>query len=202
MHPDRIVLGGIDARTQRRARERSTPASTPPCRGSARNNATAEMIKYASNSLLATLISFSNEIGRLCAAVGDVDVADVMRGVHASTLPHDARATARAAQGAASQLPRGRLRLRRQLPAQGRQGARRRRAASSGSTMPLLRTRARDQRGPARRAAAPGRESTSRSCAACASTVLGLAFKPDTDDVRESPAFPIAAGCSARRAQR
>ena len=43
---------------------------------------TAEMIKYASNSVLATLISFSNEIGRLCSAVGDIDVAEVMRGVH------------------------------------------------------------------------------------------------------------------------
>ena len=40
------------------------------------------MIKYASNAVLATMISFSNEIARLCAAVGEVDAIDVMRGVH------------------------------------------------------------------------------------------------------------------------
>jgi UDPglucose 6-dehydrogenase/GDP-mannose 6-dehydrogenase len=39
------------------------------------------LIKYASNSLLALLISFSNEIGNLCAAVG-VDVVEAMQGVH------------------------------------------------------------------------------------------------------------------------
>ena len=40
------------------------------------------MIKYTANSLLATLISFSHEIGNLCAALGGIDVVDVMRGVH------------------------------------------------------------------------------------------------------------------------
>ena len=51
------------------------------------NNATAEMIKYASNALLATLISFANEIANLCAALGGIDVVDVMEGVHASSGP-------------------------------------------------------------------------------------------------------------------
>ena len=40
------------------------------------------MIKYASNAVLATMISFSNEIARLCTAVGGVDAIEVMRGVH------------------------------------------------------------------------------------------------------------------------
>ena len=43
------------------------------------------MIKYASNAALATMISFANEFGRLCSTLGDVDVRDVMHGVHAST---------------------------------------------------------------------------------------------------------------------
>src|SRR3546814_1421370 len=43
---------------------------------------TAEMIKYTSNALLATLISFSNEIGNLCSALGGIDAIDVMKGVH------------------------------------------------------------------------------------------------------------------------
>jgi UDPglucose 6-dehydrogenase len=80
MYPDRIVLGGIDERTLDTLDElysvfegvdiiRTTPK-------------TAEMIKYAANSLLATMISFSNEIGNLCAALGGVDIVEVMRGVH------------------------------------------------------------------------------------------------------------------------
>ena len=48
------------------------------------NTRTAEMIKYASNALLATLISFSNEIANLGAALGGIDIVEVMRGVHLS----------------------------------------------------------------------------------------------------------------------
>ena len=87
------------------------------------NNKTAEMIKYASNSILATLISFSNEIGNLCAALGELDVADVLAGVH---LAHYFTTVARgwaAHQGADHVVPLGRLRIRRQLPSQGCQGA-------------------------------------------------------------------------------
>ena len=82
LKPDRIVLGGMDERSIDKQREIyasfvATPVLTT-------NNKTAEMIKYASNSVLATMISFSNEIGNLCAALGGIDVADVMRGVHAA----------------------------------------------------------------------------------------------------------------------
>jgi UDPglucose 6-dehydrogenase/GDP-mannose 6-dehydrogenase len=45
-------------------------------------NKTAEMIKYTANSLLATLISFSSEMGNLCAGLGEIDIVDVMKGVH------------------------------------------------------------------------------------------------------------------------
>ncbi len=80
MNPDRIVLGGIDEKTIAVLREMYSPFEgvdqlETSCK-------TAEMIKYTANSLLATMISFSNEIGNLCAAIGDVDVTEVMRGVH------------------------------------------------------------------------------------------------------------------------
>jgi UDPglucose 6-dehydrogenase/GDP-mannose 6-dehydrogenase len=79
MEPDRIVLGGIDDRTidTLDALYDCFP-DTDKIRTSPR---TAEMIKYAANSLLATLISFSNEIANLCTKVGNVDVVDVLRGV-------------------------------------------------------------------------------------------------------------------------
>ena len=80
MNPDRIVLGGLDDRTHATMQELYSPfAGVDVLRTS---NKTAEMIKYASNSLLATLISFSNEIANLCTEMGGVDVVDVLRGVH------------------------------------------------------------------------------------------------------------------------
>lgn len=80
MFPDRIILGGMDEKSIEIlgklycSFDRVDTLRT--------NNKTAEMIKYTSNSLLATMISFSNEIGNLCASIGDIDVVDVMKGVH------------------------------------------------------------------------------------------------------------------------
>lgn len=80
MYPDRIVLGGIDDRSiDALAELYAAFPGTDKIRTSPR---TAEMIKYTANSLLATLISFSNEIGNLCTAIGGVDVTEVMEGVH------------------------------------------------------------------------------------------------------------------------
>lgn len=80
--PDRIVLGGMDRATV--DQQAGLYEGFPGVEVLRTNNKTAEMIKYTSNALLATLISFSNEIANLCTAVSDVDVVDVMRGVHAS----------------------------------------------------------------------------------------------------------------------
>lgn len=80
--PDRIVIGGNDpdaigCLAQLYAPYGHVPTICINCR-------TAEMIKYASNTLLATCISFANEIATICEAVGGIDVVEVMRGVHAS----------------------------------------------------------------------------------------------------------------------
>jgi UDPglucose 6-dehydrogenase/GDP-mannose 6-dehydrogenase len=80
MEPDRIVLGGVDERSCNKLAE--LYESFDNVEKIACSPRTAEMIKYTANSLLATLISFSNEIGNLCKAVGDVDVTEVMAGVH------------------------------------------------------------------------------------------------------------------------
>lgn len=79
MQPDRIVLGGIDEQSISLLRELYVGFEGVNMLET--NCKTAEMIKYTANSLLATMISFSNEIGNLCAASG-VDVVEVMRGVH------------------------------------------------------------------------------------------------------------------------
>ncbi len=80
MNPDRIILGGIDETTHKVMMELYQVFQGVDILLT--NNKTAEMIKYTSNSLLATMISFSNEIGNLCSDIGDIDALDVMKGVH------------------------------------------------------------------------------------------------------------------------
>ncbi len=77
LHPDRIVIGGYDKRSTDTIAEAYEDFEHPKLITGIR---TAEMIKYVSNSLLATKISFANEISRLCEKVG-VDVYEVMDGV-------------------------------------------------------------------------------------------------------------------------
>ena len=182
MHPDRLVLGAGDERTAAVLEELYKGFPDVP-----RVNTTvtaAETIKYASNALLATMISFSNEFADLCSAVGDVDVVDVMRGLHASAyltvdgtqapitsfleagcgfggscLPKDVRAlTAHGeAVGRSMSVLRAVIDVNERRPAEILRVLKRHFASLDGRRV----------------------------------TVLGLAFKPDTDDVRESPAIPI-----------
>ena len=182
LHPDRLVLGSDDPRTAQRLEE--LYAGFPEVPRVRTGVTAAETIKYASNALLATMISFSNEFADLCSAVGDVDVVEVMRGLHSSMyltvdgerapitsfleagcgfggscLPKDVSALA--AQGEALGLPMSVLRA--VLDVNGRR---------ADEMLRILRSHF---------ASLEGRRVT----------VLGLAFKPDTDDVRESPAVPI-----------
>ena len=80
MNPDRIVLGAIDKKSlDWMEKIYQCFVNVDIVRT---NNRTAEMIKYTSNSLLAMMISFSNEIANLSAAIGGIDVTEVMQGVH------------------------------------------------------------------------------------------------------------------------
>ena len=82
MFPDRIVIGGIDERSITTID--AVYASFPETPRIKTNPSTAELIKYASNALLANLISFANEISNVGSALGGIDAIDVMRGVHFS----------------------------------------------------------------------------------------------------------------------
>jgi UDPglucose 6-dehydrogenase/GDP-mannose 6-dehydrogenase len=187
MRPDRIVLGGIDDRT-RDALDGLYDAfpATPRVRT---NNATAEMIKYASNALLATLISFSNELANLSTAVGGVDVRDVTDGVHASQyltieLPDGTRRTAPIASFVEAGCGFGGSCLPKDVRALAGLGR------ELGVPTPVL---------DAVLDVNAGRhEELLRllhrhfpSLAGVGVAVLGFAFKPGTDDVRESPAIPL-----------
>jgi len=77
-HPDRIVIGEYDKKSGNILEDLYKPLNAPIFRT---NLKTAEMIKYASNAFLATKISFANEIANICEKIGGVDVYDVMKGV-------------------------------------------------------------------------------------------------------------------------
>jgi UDPglucose 6-dehydrogenase len=79
-HPDRIVVGTDDARARTVMAEIYRPLylNSPPIIYVTRR--TAELIKYAANAFLATKITFINEIADLCEQVG-ADVQEVARGM-------------------------------------------------------------------------------------------------------------------------
>ncbi len=78
--PDRIVVGCEDARAEQVMRDVYRPLSLGQAPLMFTGRRTAELIKYAANAFLATKITFINEIADLCEAVG-ADVKDVSRGI-------------------------------------------------------------------------------------------------------------------------
>ena len=187
MNPDRLVFGAGDGLAAEALEE--LYAAFPDTHRVRVTNRTAETVKYASNALFATLISFSNEIGRLCSKMEGVDVVDVLRGVHLdrrlSPILEDG---SRLTPGVATYLEAGCgyggscfPKDVRGLVAHGRE---------AGVEMRLLDavTRTND-----RQPAELVRLLRERipSLADLEVAVLGLDFKPGTDDMRESPAIPI-----------
>lgn len=79
MNPDRIVIGADDAGTIKALRNLYLPWD---CDKLVVNTRTAEMIKYANNCLLATQISAANELANIASAIGGIDIREVMTGVH------------------------------------------------------------------------------------------------------------------------
>jgi UDPglucose 6-dehydrogenase/GDP-mannose 6-dehydrogenase len=197
LSPDRIVLGGIDERSVRTLADLYQGfAGVEMIRTTTK---TAEMIKYASNALLATAISFSNELANLCATLGGIDVVDVMRGVHRSRY-----LTVRSRAGEQLEAPLARFLeagcgfggscLPKDVNALIAQAER------AGCSMEVLRAVMRVNEQQPQRLVALLRNHFS-SLAGLRVAVLGLAFKPDTADVRESPALPIIRRLLVERAR-
>jgi len=197
LHPDRLVLGGIDARTHDTLHElySNFEAAVPRI---VTNPTTAEMIKYASNAMLATMISFSNEIARLCTAVGGVDAIDVMRGLHQGSYFTMRRGGERVTAPIASFLEPGCGFGGSCLPKD--VGALIGQGHEKGFSLNLLQSVLGINRGqPNEIMRLIGRHFVSLLDVSVA--ILGIAFKPDTDDVRESPAFPIIRTLKAQGAR-
>ena len=76
---DRIVIGSDTKKTQLLVKKVYKKFKNTPILMT--NNKTAELIKYTSNSLLANLISFSNEISNIGDKIGDINFNQVLKGV-------------------------------------------------------------------------------------------------------------------------
>jgi len=89
LHPDRVVIGGGDECALDRVAELYRPILEQNFADASHGRrpvlirttpATAEMIKYAANAFLATKVSFINEIANICDSI-DADVVEVARGI-------------------------------------------------------------------------------------------------------------------------
>jgi UDPglucose 6-dehydrogenase len=80
LKPDRVVIGCADERAAEIMKDLYSPFVRQGAPILVMDNASAEMTKYAANAMLATKISFMNEIANLCEAVG-ADVSLVRQGV-------------------------------------------------------------------------------------------------------------------------
>lgn len=185
--PDRIVIGASTARASSVLADMYAKFDCPIVKTTPRN---AEMVKYAANALQATLISFSNEIAGICETVPGLDEETVMRGVH---LDKCWGATGRDGRsqfaGAVSYLRAGIGFGGSCFPKDLR--ALRAFARNEGAEVPILSSVLKVNEGRAGRvvdllASQVGTLRDKRIA------VLGLAFKPETDDVRESPGVRIS----------
>lgn len=197
MFPDRIVMGAINKKSHDSLEELYSPFEGVDKLRT--NNKTAEMIKYTSNSLLATMISFSNEIANLCTAIGDIDVVDVMKGVHmdkrlSPIMPNGERIIPSFTTYIEAGCGFGGSCFPKDVKALIAHGKR------AGKPMELLDAVMQvNARQPSQVISLLKKRFSSLRRLRIA--ILGLAFKPGTDDMRESPAIPVVRELLAQGAE-
>jgi UDPglucose 6-dehydrogenase len=181
MKPDRVVIGAEDTRAAELMKELYSPFTRTGAPIMMMDNASAELCKYAANAMLATRISFMNEVANVCEAMGaDVDqvrkaVASDRRigpsflfpgvGYGGSCFPKDVKAMLRFAQSADYDF----------------QILKSVEAVNEKQKLRLL-DKLKKHFG---------------SMKGKRVAVWGLAFKPRTDDMREAPAVPLINGLIA-----
>ena len=185
MHPDRVVIGSRDEEAIAIVKDVYSPLAIGGVPFVVTDVESAELIKYASNGFLALKISFINEIAAMCERMG-ADVKDVARG-----MGLDKRIAPQFLN-----------------PGPGYGGSCFPKDSSAvvdlarkvGYTFEIMeavlsvndRVKARMVEKVAGRVPGPRRASASR--------MLGIAFKPETDDIRESASLKLAADLLARGA--
>ena len=182
MAPDRIVIGSFDAADADRVAELHVTLDAPIVRTDV---ASSEMIKLAANAFLMTRISFINEIANVCELVG-ADVEEVARGVGLDRRlgPHFLRA---GIGYGGSCFPKDASALK-QL------------ASNSGYHFQLLSAVIEVNELQKRRVIAKLQKHLGKLHGKRVA-LLGLAFKPNTDDMREAPSIVLASRLLAEGAE-
>ncbi len=175
-HPDRIVVGAEDERARSVLAEIYRPLylNAPPIIYVSRR--TAELIKYASNAFLATKVTFINEIADLCEQVG-ADVQEVARGMGLDNRIGGKFLHPGPGFGG-SCFPKDTTALIKT-------------AHDHGVPLRLVETVAAVNEQRKRAMARKVVVALGGSVRGKTIAVLGLTFKPNTDDTRDSPAIPL-----------
>jgi UDPglucose 6-dehydrogenase len=177
LHPDRLVFGVASAEAEKRLRE---VYAAPIAEGTpvvVTDFPTAELVKVAANAFLATKISFINAMAEVCDVTG-ADVTSL-----ADAIGHDARIGRRflnAGVGFGGGC----------LPKDIRAFVAR--AGELGVDLGLLQEVDRINMARRTRMVELGRELAGGSFLGVRVAVLGAAFKPESDDIRDSPALNVA----------
>jgi len=181
LHPDRIVIGSASRSAAERVLRLYEGISCPVliC-----NPRTAELIKYASNAFLATKISYMNELARLCDKLG-VDIAEVAAGMGLDERIGRRFLHAGIGYGG-SCFPKDTKALLDTAKREGTELSITDRAVRVNETQAAY--------------ALDAWEAVVGSLAHKTVAVLGLAFKKDTDDMRESPALTVIKRLMERQA--
>ena len=171
-NPDRVVLGSTDQEAARKVATLYLPLRAPIV---ITDLYTAEMIKYASNAFLATKISFINEIAQICERLG-ADVKEVAAGMGYDKRIGRSFLDAGLGYGGSC------------FPKDVRALAH---MADEAGLHPQLLHAVMEINHDQRRLVVSKLTSILGSLRGCTIGILGLAFKPNTDDMREAPSIDI-----------
>ncbi len=182
MRPDRVVIGTVSERAREVMNQLYRPLYLIETPILFTKRPTAELIKYAANAFLATKITFINEIADLCEVV-DADVHDVARGIGLDGRIGSKFLHAGPGYGG-SCFPKDTLALART-------------AADAGHPLKIVEAVAAVNDARKERMAEKVIGACGGSVDGKVIAILGLTFKPNTDDMREAPSLSIIAGLKA-----
>ncbi len=184
--PDRVVVGIEDERARAVMTEIYRPLNLNESPLLFTGRRTSELIKYAANAFLAMKITFINEIADLCEAVG-ADVQQVARGIGTDNRIGSKFLHAGPGYGG-SCFPKDTLALVRT-------------ATDSGSPIKLIETTVEVNKSRKKAMAAKVVKAMGGDVEGKTIGVLGLTFKPNTDDMRDAPSLDIIPALQAKGAK-
>jgi UDPglucose 6-dehydrogenase len=186
MRPDRVVIGASDQEAADLMKEIYAPLHSLEIPFVVTNVESSELIKYAANGFLATKISFINEIAVLCETLG-ADVQDVARGIGLDTRIGPKFLQAGPGFGG-SCFPKD-------------TSAMADIARRNGYEFEIIEAVLRVNDNIKERMVEKTVEALDGDPRGKTVAVLGLAFKPETDDMRDSPTIPLINGLQKRGAK-